>query len=140
MTIDSLEMLFQEELKDVYDAELHLTKALPKMVKAAKAEELKTALSDHLEVTKTQVGRLEEIFAALGVKPVSKPCLAIKGLLAEGEEAMKSEGPGPLTDLSLIGAARRVEHYEMAAYLSLQDLAENLDNPSILELLASSLP
>ena len=92
MKINSLETLFHEELKDIYDAEKRLTKALPKMMKACNSEKLKAALKSHLAATITQVARLETIFELLGAKPVSKPCLAMKGLLEEGEEAMTAEG------------------------------------------------
>lgn len=139
MKITSLEMLFHEELKDIYDAEKRLTKALPKMMKAAKSEELKAALKKHLADTMTQVARLETIFGLLDAKPVSKPCLAMKGLLEEGEEAMKAEGEMPFTDILLIGAGRRVEHYEMAAYLSLRDIALNLNLTDVGKLLAATL-
>ena len=139
MKINSLEILFHEELKDIYDAEKRLTKALPKMMKAAKSEELKAALKNHLAATITQVGRLETVFELFGAKPVSKPCLAMKGLLEEGEESMSAEGEMPFSDILLIGAARRVEHYEMAAYLSLRDIAMHLDMPDVEKLLSATL-
>jgi len=139
MMIDTVEKLFHEELKDIYDAEHKLIKALPKMAKAAKSEELKEAFQKHLVVTKAQVGRLDEIFKALGSKPTAKTCMGMKGLLEEGDEAMSMEGSEIFTDLALIGAARRVEHYEMAAYLSLQDLAEHMEMDNVSELVAANL-
>lgn len=139
MKINSLETLFHEELKDIYDAEKRLTKALPKMMKAAKSEELKAALKSHLAVTVTQVERLKTIFGIMGAKPVSKPCQAMKGLLEEGEEAIMTAGEMPYTDLLLIGAARRVEHYEMAAYLSLRDISKHLEMPEVEKLLSANL-
>ncbi len=139
MKINSLKTLFHEELKDIYDAEKRLTKALPKIMKACNSEKLKAALKSHLAATITQVVRLETIFELLGAKPVSKPCLAMKGLLEEGEEAMTAEGSLPFTDILIIGAARRVEHYEMAAYLSLRDIAAHLELTDVEKLLSSTL-
>lgn len=139
MKIENLEKLFHEELKDIYDAEKRLTKALPKMVKAAKSEDLKAALKDHLAVTITQVGRLEQVFALIGAKAVSKTCVAMKGLLEEGEEALAAEGPDPITDLCIVGAGRRVEHYEMAAYETLKGIAQTLQMAEAEELLTANL-
>ena len=100
---------------------------------------MKAALKGHLEATISQVARLETIFELLGAKPVSKPCLAMKGLLEEGEEAMTAEGSLPFTDILIIGAARRVEHYEMAAYLSLRDIAAHLKLTDVEKLLSTTL-
>ena len=100
---------------------------------------MKAALKSHLAATITQVARLETIFELLGAKPVSKPCLAMKGLLEEGEEAMTAEGTLPFTDILIIGAARRVEHYEMAAYLSLRDIAAHLALTDVEKLLSTTL-
>jgi len=139
MKIENLEKLFHEELKDIYDAEKRLTKALPKMVKAAKSEDLKAALKDHLAVTITQVGRLEKVFVLIGAKAVSKTCMAMKGLLEEGEEALAAEGPEPIPDLCIVGAGRRVEHYEMAAYETLKGIAQTLQMTEAEELLTANL-
>lgn len=139
MKIDSLEKLFHEELKDIYDAEKRLTKALPKMAKAASSDELKSALNEHLEVTVTQVSRLEKVFELIGAKAVSKTCMAMKGLLEEGEEALQTDGPDPIPDLCIIGAGRRVEHYEMAAYETLTGIAKTLQLTEIEDLLAANL-
>jgi ferritin-like metal-binding protein YciE len=127
MAIQSIEALFQTELKDVYDAEKRLTKALPKMAKGASSEELKQAFEEHLEVTKGQVTRLEQVFQAIGAKPQAKTCEAMKGLIQEGEETMNEDGEESLIDIAVVGAARRVEHYEMAAYKSLIALAAHLE-------------
>ncbi len=139
MKIESMEKLFLEELKDIYDAEKRLTKALPKMAKAAKSEDLKAALKDHLAVTITQVGRLEKVFELIGAKAASKTCMAMKGLVEEGEEALTAEGPEPIPDLCLVGAGRRVEHYEMAAYETLKGIAQTLEMAEVEELLIANL-
>ena len=139
MKIESMEKLFLEELKDIYDAEKRLAKALPKMAKAAKSEDLKAALKDHLAVTITQVGRLEQVFELIGAKATGKTCMAMKGLLEEGEEALATEGPEPIPDLVLVGAGRRVEHYEMAAYETLKGIAQTLELSEVEELLIANL-
>ena len=138
-TLDSLEKVFETDLRDVYDAEKRLTKALPKMAKAAESEELKKALKDHVTVTTGQVGRIERIFQAAGLRVAGKPCAGMKGLIEEGQEAMESDGEAPFTDIALICAARRVEHYEMAAYMSLLDLAEELHGGNVVDMLRESL-
>src|SRR4051794_9232692 len=109
---DSVDGLFEEEIRDLYDAEKQLVKALPKMAKAASTEELRASFQEHLEVTKTQVGRLEEVFKSMEVKPRGKTCEAMKGLVAEAQQAMEEAEKGEIMDLMLIGAAKRVEHYE----------------------------
>lgn len=139
MTITSVDQLFVQELKDIYDAEKRLTKALPKMAKASESEELREAITEHLEETKQQVGRLEKIFELLEVKAQGKPCAAMKGLIEEGEEAAGQEAEEPFGDVGIIGAARRVEHYEMAGYLSLIELAKHLEQEEIQGLLEETL-
>jgi ferritin-like metal-binding protein YciE len=138
-TIDSLEKLFEHDLKDVYDAEKRLTKALPKMAKAAKSTELRDAFKEHLQVTQTQVGRLEQIFESIGKRAVGKTCNGMKGLIEEGEETISTEGVEPYNDLGLISAARRVEHYEIAAYMSLRSLATQMDDPNVIQLIEENL-
>jgi ferritin-like metal-binding protein YciE len=139
MTIDTLDKLFHEELKDLYDVEKRLTKALPKMMKATSSEELKQALEDHLNITAAQVGRLESVFEAIEAKPQSKPCLGIKGILEEGEEMMKEDMSEELMDIAIIGAARRVEHYEISGYLGLRDMAQALGMEEAAELIGANL-
>ena len=116
MSMDSLRDLYVDELKDLYNAENQLVKALPKMAKKASAPELKRAFQDHLEQTKVHVERLEKIFKALGEKPTGKTCKAMKGLVEEGKEVIEEDGDGSVLDAALIGAAQRVEHYEIAGY------------------------
>ena len=116
MKLDSLRTLWIEEMRDLYNAENQLLKALPKMAKKAATPELKEAFESHLEETRTHVERLEEIFARLGKKPSGKTCKAMKGLVEEGSEMMEEDGPESVIDAGLIAAAQRVEHYEMADY------------------------
>jgi ferritin-like metal-binding protein YciE len=115
-----------EELRDLYSAENQLTKALPKMAKAAEDEELKQAFTDHLEETKGQVERLKQIFTLLEEKPTGKHCKAMEGLVEEGKEAIDEEEEGESYDIGLIGAAARVEHYEIAGYTGVIAMAKGL--------------
>jgi ferritin-like metal-binding protein YciE len=139
MQIDTLETLLQEELKDIYDAEKRLVKAIPKMAKAASSPELRSALEEHLEVTRNQVLRLEEVFEELGIPAKGKPCAGMKGLIEEGEEVISQDGEEALTDLAIIGATQRVEHYEIAAYGTVRTMAEKLGNERAAELLEETL-
>ena len=138
MKIDSIDTLLTEELRDVYDAEKQITKALPKMAKAAHSQELKEALQEHLEVTKGHISRLEEIFGLLDEKPRSRPCPGMKGIIKEGKEmTMQADGrePDHILDAAIISAAQRVEHYEIAAYGTLRSYAEVLGNQRVARLL-----
>jgi len=139
MKINSLTTLLQEEMKDIYDAEKRLVRALPKMAKAASSEELRQALQEHVEVTKGQVQRLEQAFELLGVPAKAKPCAGMKGLIEEGEEVMKEDASDELMDAAIIGAAQRVEHYEMAAYGTARTFAERLGNDEVASLLEETL-
>jgi ferritin-like metal-binding protein YciE len=116
-TIDSLHTLLVEEIRDLYDAERRLTKAIPKMAKAAASEDLASALESHLEETQQQVSRLEDVFGMLDSPAKAKTCAGMKGIIEEGDEHMKEDYDGDsLRDAAIIGAAQRVEHYEIAAY------------------------
>jgi ferritin-like metal-binding protein YciE len=139
MTIDTVRKVFEDEIKDLYDAEKQLVKALPKMAKAANSEELRSGFEEHLQQTKNHVTRLEQVFESIGVKAKSKPCEAMKGLVAEGQEAINEDATDELRDVLLIGAARRVEHYEMAAYETAVALAESLEEETAMELLNATL-
>ena len=116
MTKDSLRELYLDELKDLYSAEKQLTKALPKMAKAASSEELSAGFREHLEQTKGHVQRLEEIFTMLNAKAGGKKCMGMEGLVKEGAEIMGEDFNDEVMDAALISAAQRVEHYEIAGY------------------------
>lgn len=135
----ALKELFIDELKDLYNAENQLIKALPKMAKAANSEELRSGFEEHLEQTKGHVQRIEQIFQALGEKPTGKKCKAMEGLVAEGAEATEEDLEGEVADAALIGAARRVEHYEIAAYSTVIKFAELLDEDEAVKLLEQTL-
>ena len=139
MKVESIEDLFLDELKDLYSAEKQITKALPKMVKAASAEELGAAFDSHLQETKGQVERLEEIFQKLGKRGTGKTCEGMKGVLEEGSEVIQEIEKGPIRDAALIAAAQRVEHYEIARYGSVRYFAELLGKTDIVELLEETL-
>ena len=139
MKLDSLRTLWIEEMRDLYNAENQLLKALPKMAKKAVTPELKEAFESHLEETRTHVERLEEIFAKLGKKPSGKTCKAMKGLVEEGSEMMEEDGPESVIDAGLIAAAQRVEHYEMAGYGVVRTFASVLGEDDAQELLQETL-
>jgi len=139
MKLESLETLYVEELRDIYNAESQLVKALPKMAKTAASPELKQAFEDHLEQTKEHVTRLEEIFEKLDKKPSGKTCHAMKGLIEEGSEIIDQEGEEHVIDAGLIAAAQKVEHYEMASYGTVRTWAEILGEEDAAELLQQTL-
>ena len=139
MEITTLDALFEHELKDIYDAEKRLTKALPKMAKKAETEELRGLFEEHLQVTNQQIQRLEQIFELIEVKPKAKTCAGMKGLVEEGEEIMGAEMEGDLRDLAIAGAARKVETYEITAYRSLQAMAELLGDQEVQDLIDEAL-
>lgn len=137
--LKSLNDLLIEELKDLYSAEKQLTKALPKMIKGANDSELADSLESHLRETEEQINRLESAGEMLGVKLNGKKCKGMEGLVEEGSEVMSQKGSPELMDLALIGAACRVEHYEMAGYQTAIGLAEQLGHSDLVELLQATL-
>ncbi len=139
MSVESMDDLFLDELKDLYSAEKQITKALPKMVKAASTAELSQAFSSHLEETKGHVERLEKIFEMLGKRGTGKTCEGMKGVLEEGSEAISEIEKGPVRDAALIGAAQRVEHYEMAGYGTVRSFAQLLGKREMVTLLEETL-
>ena len=139
MSLDSLQSLFLDELKDVYHAEKQLVEALPRMAKAADSAELQQAFSDHLAETKGQVERLERILQELGQPARGKRCKGMEGLLEEGKEIMQEEGEPAVIDAALIAAAQRVEHYENAAYGCLRTYAQLLGHENAAKLLSQTL-
>jgi ferritin-like metal-binding protein YciE len=116
MKTGTLEDLLTDELKDIYSAENQILKALPKMAKSAQSEELRKAFEQHLEQTKEQVRRIEQICEDMSVSPRGKKCVGMEGLIEEGKEVMQEDLDADTMDAGLIGAAQKVEHYEMAAY------------------------
>lgn len=139
MSLDSLEKLFLEELKDVYNAEKQLLRALPRMAKAAESPELQQAFNKHTKETQGQVQRLERVFQELGQSARGKTCKGMQGLIEEGKEVMEKEGEGPVIDAALIASAQRVEHYEIAAYGCLRTYAQLLGLEQAVQLLQQTL-
>lgn len=131
--------LLIDELRDLYNAESQLTKALPKMAKAASNDDLREGFEEHLEQTKEHVDRLDRCFKLLGATARGKTCHAMKGLVEEGEEAIETEAPDMIRDANLIGAAQRVEHYEIAAYGTARAFAETLGETKVADLLQDTL-
>jgi ferritin-like metal-binding protein YciE len=136
MPDQGLKELYVDELKDLYSAENQLVKALPKMAKAASSDELRQGFEKHLEQTRGHVQRLEKIFQSVGESPKGKTCKGMQGLIEEGSEATEEDYEGSVMDAALIGAAQRVEHYEIAGYGTVRSMAETLtedDHVSLLE-------
>jgi len=138
-TLNSLDDLLVDHLKDLYDAEQRLTKALPKMASAAKNPALKQAFESHLTETQNHVTRLEQAFKSLGQSPQSVTCQAMQGLIAEGQEAIDASGDPDVKDAALIAAAQRVEHYEMAGYGCARTFAQQLKKTEVARLLQETL-
>jgi ferritin-like metal-binding protein YciE len=132
---ENLEDIFEDQLRDIYWAEKHLVKALPKMARAAFNDELKTAFNTHLDETRMQVTRLEKCFELLEKKVVAKKCEAMEGLVEEGEEAIEEYDEGHARDAALIAAAQKVEHYEISAYGTLRTMANVLGKIQCAQLL-----
>jgi ferritin-like metal-binding protein YciE len=139
MKITTLEEVLTDELKDIYSAENQLIKALPEMAKAAQSNDLRQAFEKHLEQTRLHVQRIEEICGDLNVKPVGKKCVGMEGLIEEGREVLQLDAdPEPL-QAALIGAAQRVEHYEIAAYGTARAHAKQLGYVKAFDLLGKTL-
>lgn len=139
MTVNSIEKLFAEELRDLYSAENQITKALPKLVKTATAPELKEALQNHLRETEGQIQRLEKICSMLDANPRGKSCEGMKGVLEEGSSSIEEVDNDEVRDAAIISAAQRVEHYEIAAYGTARTYAELLGQPEVAHLLEETL-
>jgi len=136
--LNTLHDLFEDELRDVYDAEKQILKALPKIIKAATNDELRNALSAHLEETKNQVVRLEQAFASLELKPKGKHCAGMAGILEEGSDLLKEDGDEAVLDAGFIAGCQRVEHYEITAYGTLMAWAKLLGYREALNLLKAN--
>ncbi|MBX3096322.1 MAG: ferritin-like domain-containing protein [Fimbriimonadaceae bacterium] len=133
----SLQELYIHELKDAYSAETQIVKTLPKVIEGIDSTDLKTALKDHLEETKSQVDRLKSIFEAHGESPTGNHCEGMEGLLKEGDEAIEEIRKGPARDAALIAGCQKVEHYEISGYGTLCALAEQLGHKEDVKTLRS---
>src|ERR1700729_4655595 len=131
--------LLEDEIKDLYSAEKQLTKAIPKMAKGSNDPALQDAFKGHLKETEAQVQRLEQIAGILEIKPGGKKCVGMEGCIKEGAEALSEDGNETVLDLGIIGAGSRVEHYEMAGYLTAISLAKRLGQNDIVTLLSETL-
>lgn len=139
MQNSSLKELYVDELRDIYDAENQLVKALPEMAKAATSEELRSGFEEHLEQTKEHVRRLEQVLNDLGEKAKGKKCKGMQGLVSEGKEIIEEDFEDDVRDAALISAAQRVEHYEIAAYGTVRTYAEILGEQNAVSLLEKTL-
>jgi ferritin-like metal-binding protein YciE len=137
--IETMEDLFQHGLKDIYYAENRIVQSLPKLIEKATNRDLTKGLQDHLEETKTQVGRLQQVFRKLGQEPQGVKCPAIDGLISEADELAGEVADKQVLDAAIIGAAQAVEHYEMARYGTLIAWAEQLDHDEVVRLLTTNL-
>jgi ferritin-like metal-binding protein YciE len=139
MPKDSLRQLYIDELKDLYNAETQLVKALPKMAKASSNAQLRQGFEEHLRQTSEHVSRLERIFELLEEKPTGKKCMGMEGLVKEGAETMQEKYSDEVMDAALIGAAQRVEHYEIAGYGTVRAFAELLGENEHVSLIDQTL-
>jgi ferritin-like metal-binding protein YciE len=139
MSLDSLEKLFLEELRDIYNAEKQITRALPRMAKAAESPELQQAFTKHLKETEGQIQRLEQVFKELGQAVRGKKCKGMEGLIEEGKEKLEEEGEAEVVDAALIASAQKVEHYEIATYGCLRTYASLLGYSEAERLLQQNL-
>jgi ferritin-like metal-binding protein YciE len=139
MPKESLRELYVNEMKDLYSAEIQLVKALPKMAKASSNAELRRGFEEHLRQTSEHVSRLEQIFEALGEKPTGKKCVGMEGLVKEGAETISEDYEDAVMDAAIIGAAQRVEHYEIAGYGTVRAIAEVLGENEHVSLLEQTL-
>ena len=139
MALESLNDLFVEQLRDLYDAENQLIKALPKMVEGAHSDELRQGFEEHLEQTKEHAQRIETIFEQLGQKAKAKKCKGMEGLIKEGSEALEEDMSEDVKDAAIIAAAQRVEHYEIAAYGTVRTFASLLGETEAATLLEQTL-
>jgi len=139
MAENNLKSVFVDELRDLYNAEQQLIKALPKMAKAATSEELRSGFEEHLEQTKEHAARIEKIFSGMGEPVKGKKCKGMEGVIADGAELMEEDAEPEVMDAGLIGAAQHVEHYEIAGYGCVRTYAELLGKTKIASLLQKTL-
>jgi ferritin-like metal-binding protein YciE len=131
--------LLEDEIKDLYSAEKQLMKAIPKMAKGSNDPALQDAFKGHLKETEAQAKRLEQIATILEIRPTGKKCVGMEGCIKEGAEALSEDGDDTVLDLGIIGAGSRVEHYEMAGYLTAISLAQQIGEKQVVTLLKQSL-
>lgn len=139
MAGNSLKELYVDELRDLYDAENQLVKALPKMAKAAESEELRSGIEEHLEQTREHAKRIERIFDALGEAVKGKKCKGMQGIISEGTAMMREDWEGAVSDSAVISSARRVEHYEIASYTAVHEFAKILGENEAASLISRTL-
>jgi ferritin-like metal-binding protein YciE len=139
MSLDSLDKLFLEELRDMYNGEKQITRALPKMAKAAESPELQQAFTKHLKETEGQIQRLEKIFQQLGEAVRGKTCKGLQGILEEGKDVLEEDSEEAVLDAALIAGAQKVEHYEIASYGCLRTYAQLLGHTEAVKLLEQTL-
>ncbi|MFM0557932.1 ferritin-like domain-containing protein [Paraburkholderia sediminicola] len=139
MTTKTLKDLFIHSLSDIYSAEKQMTKSLPKMARASTSPRLRAAFEKHLEETQGQIQRIDQIVEAIGIKLKRIKCVAMEGLVEEGQEQIEEIEKGPVLDTALIAAAQKVEHYEIASYGSLIALGKQLEEMEAVQLLAETL-
>jgi len=139
MELDTLQKLYEDQLKDLHSVERQIIQALPKMIKAAEDEELSAALSEHLEITREQLARLDGIFEKLGKRGTGKKCKGMEGILEEGKELLEKDAEADVLDAAIIAAAQHVEHYEMAGYGTAAAYAKLLGDREAEKLLRQSL-
>lgn len=137
--LSTIKDLLEEEIQDLYSAEKQLTKAIPKMAKGSNNEELSAAFEAHLKETEGQIERLEQAAEILEIKVTGKKCKGMEGVIAEGAEALDEDGDEHVLDLGIIGAGSRVEHYEMAGYTTAINLAKQMGEDEVVELLTQNL-
>jgi ferritin-like metal-binding protein YciE len=137
--VNGLRDIYIDQLRDLYDAEHRLIKALPKMAKAADSEDLRSGIEQHLQQTKGHAERIEQIFESMGEQAKAKKCKGIEGIISEGSEVLHEDFDGPVKDAAIISSAQRVEHYEIAAYGSVRSFAEQLGETKAASLLQQTL-
>jgi ferritin-like metal-binding protein YciE len=136
---NNLNDLFVQQLKDLYDGEMQLTEALPKMAQAATSSQLKNAFQEHFRETQGHVQRLEQVFRAINQQPKRETCPAMKGMIKEGSDIISAKGDPTVRDAALIAAAQRVEHYEMAGYGTVRTFAQQLGRSDLAQILQETL-
>lgn len=139
MKLETLQNLFVEQLRDLYDGEQQITKALPKLIEKARHEDLKDALQEHLDVTREQIRRLDDIFRMLGESASGETCKGMKGVIAEGDDLVSDAKDDSVRDAGIIASAQRVEHYEIAGYGTVRTYAKLLGRTEIANLLEQTL-